>query len=458
MIRSQSLRHRVYRIVQVAVALGLVCAAHASDGQFDPSFGTSGRELLTLSATGDDSGRIVRETADDKLLMGGTCGTQACLTRLLLDGSFDPNYGPFGFGYARFDQFAVAPPKSSALDMIVLKDGRAALVGFDVSALTVNVYIVRADGLGLDTSVGGGSGYLLGVFPDPDYFYNCGCFIREQSDGKLIVTENKRQSGLGTVMEVARIKSDLSGLDTAFGTQGIAQIAFGLSGPSVNYDVIRGIVIQSDGKIVVGGYREIAPTVMEIARLNTTGERDTSFGANGDGRFHFESDQFAATIESVTLDSSQRIVFGGSMTSTSTDMAASSLMVGRLTSAGLLDTTFNGVGYGSYEGVLTNAQTVVSVVATSDSIYAASRINRDTTAQYYFGATRLHADGTVATQFGIDGSVYSSFGSATGTDTPGNLLVTANGLVVAGSSSTGMTTQFGIARLQNEHIFTDSFE
>ncbi|HEY2761926.1 MAG TPA: hypothetical protein VGI75_14315, partial [Pirellulales bacterium] len=244
-------RWRDYFSVLGLCSLSLAHVAHAADGDPDPSFGSQGGTTFALSSSNNDYATAVSEVAGGKLLVVGECGSVACITRLLPNGSLDSTYGFLGVGYSHFDQFATAPPHSFATGLTVLPDGRAVVVGctdLPIGAL----FMVRADGSGLDTSVGGGKGYFAGVSGSitPSF---CPSSVIRQGDGKFLTTQTGQIDGFGEVILVARIAADLSGLDSSFGTNGVAELAFGLGAPGDNTDLQGGIALQNDGKVVVGG-------------------------------------------------------------------------------------------------------------------------------------------------------------------------------------------------------------
>lgn len=107
-----------------------------------------------------------------------------------------------------------------------------------------------------------------------------------QSDGKIVVVGNASKSS-NYDWAIARYNIDGS-LDTTFGIGGRVIKDFGFGDDSLNT-----VAIQTDGKIVVGGYsRETATTCSNnpnfthtvcwtLARYNTDGSLDTGFGNGG---------------------------------------------------------------------------------------------------------------------------------------------------------------------------------
>src|SRR5207248_10643108 len=85
---------------------------------------------------------------------------------------------------------------------------------------------------------------------------------------------------------VARYNTDGS-LDTTFGTGGIKTIDFALG--NGDDDFASDVAVQADGKIVVVGTASTAANGDDfaIARLNADGSLDTSFGTGGKANVDF---------------------------------------------------------------------------------------------------------------------------------------------------------------------------
>ena len=129
-----------------------------------------------------------------------------------------------------------------------------------------------------------------------------------QSDGKIVVGGGTLTGDPKGVFALARYNADGS-LDTSFGGNGIVTTLVGAAGN--NDSQITALSIQSDGKIVAGGFvlnvknsRDFA-----IARYNTDGSLDTTFGASGK-----EISPFSTSIDEVhglTLQSDGKIIAAG---------------------------------------------------------------------------------------------------------------------------------------------------
>jgi uncharacterized delta-60 repeat protein len=97
-----------------------------------------------------------------------------------------------------------------------------------------------------------------------------------QPDAKIIVAGNAYNVNRG-VFALARYNTDGS-LDNSFGTGGIVMTQVGLSN-----DYASGLAIQPDGKIVVvgGSYDTSNVTAFATVRYNSNGSIDSTFGTNG---------------------------------------------------------------------------------------------------------------------------------------------------------------------------------
>ncbi|HEX2869640.1 MAG TPA: hypothetical protein VHP33_00260 [Polyangiaceae bacterium] len=164
-------------------------------------------------------------------------------------------------------------------------------------------------------------------------------------------------------------------LDATFGNAGVAIKNVAVGGTS--REVARGIVVQSDGKIVIAGTVEHAPkaavplnldTDVALVRFTAAGVLDTSFGDKGvaihdlsPGIANAANDgiQGADSQWSLSLAASDKLVLHGTMRDKSADATAtprrdSDWALVRLTPDGALDTTFNAAGAGSgIAGVVT---------------------------------------------------------------------------------------------------------
>ena len=124
-----------------------------------------------------------------------------------------------------------------------------------------------------------------------------------QPDGKILVGGNFRFANGTQVRGVVRLNPD-GALDTSFNTGG--------SGSS---GTVFEIVVQDDGKILIGGgfssYNGIA--VKGLARLNSDGSLDTTFNVGGSGVFSPGSGGFYQVRSIVVLADGKILAAGQSI-------------------------------------------------------------------------------------------------------------------------------------------------
>jgi len=130
-----------------------------------------------------------------------------------------------------------------------------------------------------------------------------------QTDGKIVIVGESGDSVFGnTSIAVARLNTDGS-LDATFGSNGLVLTNFTAN---VMGDRATTVAIQSDGKIVVGGSAPVISQnsrrdVFAIARYNPNGSLDTSFGAGGKV-FTDLPDDFSEIVAKILIQSDGRII------------------------------------------------------------------------------------------------------------------------------------------------------
>jgi len=268
-----------------------------------------------------------------------------------------------------------------------------------------------ASGGVLDTTFHSPDGYVLW---DGGSGYDRGRDIALQQDGKILVTGYMTN---GTDNDLMVICYDKDGtLDAGFGTNG-AYIYDGGNGNDGGY----AIAVQSDNKILVAGDSLNGDGDVIVLRLDTDGNLDPNFGSNG--IYTYDSGNGSDSVFDLLVQSDGKIIMCGS-NSNGTD---SDLLVMRLTTNGILDTTFNTNGMAIYDGgngydfgtrltVQDDGKILVtgSVHNGSDNDIVVARFSTSGTLDMSFGTNGI----TV-----YDGGDYDQ-GYGIDTDSNGNILVT----------------------------------
>lgn len=304
----------------------------AADSDPDPFFGVGGFSTFATSGDPDtaDSVDAVAVLPDGRLILalsqitnfedfpGGDRDFSTVLARMDPDGSLDVSFGVEGL--------VVYDPHIPLRGAIAVQpDGKVLLAG----GTDPHVARFNFDG-SVDTSFSGDGYVELPLFELWD--------IALQPDGRIVV------AGEGSAdMVVARLNPDGS-LDTADFNPGVGIWRADIGGLG---DRAFGLVIQPDGRIVIGGDSRQPPTGLDfdgaLARIDSNGSTDTSFGSGGKVTLGLEDGQ----IFDLLLQSDGRIVaIGKRVTPEGTKP-----MAVRLHPDGTLDTTFGNGGFAEHNDV-----------------------------------------------------------------------------------------------------------
>ncbi len=266
----------------------------AQSGAIDPSFnpGTgANRDVYTCSLQSD--GKII--LAGDFTSYNGTLRNR--ILRLNTNGSIDPSFNP-GTGANRF-----------VFTSAIQSDGKIIIGGwFTAYNWTSRNRIARLNTNGtLDLSFNPGTGANERIF-----------FCSIQNDGKILIGGDFTSYNGTAISRIARLNAD-----------GTLDLSFNPGTGADNW--VETISIQSDGKIIIGGYLTIynGVTVNRIVRLNADGTIDPSFNMGIKAN---------DVIYTTMLQSDGKIFIAGDFTSF--DGTARS-RVARLNSNGSLDMSFN---------------------------------------------------------------------------------------------------------------------
>ena len=152
-----------------------------------------------------------------------------------------------------------------------------------------------------------------------------------QADGKIVAA-----GWAGPYLAVARYTT-AGKLDTSFSGDGKQLITFGFTGTGLN--VANAVAIQADGKIVVAGEAWNGVDFdVALARFNTNGSLDSTFGGGGKVLTDYGTDDHGRGLDIAAVDG-QISVAGVVGTSTDYDIA-----VARYDTDGGLDQSFSGDG------------------------------------------------------------------------------------------------------------------
>lgn len=246
-------------------------------------------------------------------------------------------------------------------------------------------------------------------------------------NGRFVVVGQAQNSGAtANIFTIASINTDGS-LYTSFGSGGILQPS--LTSGSTMSSAATGVTIDADGKIVTCGWAQavVNSTVyqaMAVTRCSTTGVLDTTFSSGG--MYVKALGLTDAVAKALVVQTDGKIAVAGSAVNSDSVTSAAVL---RLTTAGLLDTSFSDDGY-----LLTAFGT--SSYATAIAQYPDARLvisgYAKTSTTDGFLLARYSTGGTLDTSVGSSGIAAFNTGST-------SIQQPANGLALVGSTYAYLT-------------------
>jgi uncharacterized delta-60 repeat protein len=243
-----------------------------------------------------------------------------------------------------------------------------------------------------------------------------------QTDGKILVCGGIPSSTGFPIAAIARYNTDGT-VDTTFGTSGIAT--------SLTLGVPMSIALQTDGKIVVAG--PAGGLELNVARFTSTGTLDTTFGTNGifTTGLNFNA---GAPFATLVIQSDGKILF------------ADGVLL-RLTSEGQLDNTFGTAG----EASVVDRSAAGLALLSNGKILVASSSGL---------VSRYKSNGTLDTSFGINGQLPSNTSpNAVILLSTGDFLV--NGILTSSLTTVGglttTTTGFAVSRYLSSGVTDATF-
>jgi uncharacterized delta-60 repeat protein len=269
-----------------------------ANGTLDTSFGTNGMTTTAFPGVGSavqaiavqPDGKIVAvgSGASSVDLVQSTISTDSgfAAARYNIDGSLDTSFGTGGRVTTSFAGSAGVDPTAIALQ----SNGAIVAVGLGYLGTNQGIAVARYTASGaLDPSFNGSGTTFLPVMPiNPSLPSQLGAVIGAvaiQADGKIVASDG---IGAATVFaggalsfppvpSVARLNTNGS-LDTSFGSKGLATVGLGADG-GIGASTLT---IQPNGQILAGGYYAGAnSSSVGLFRLNPNGLADTAFGVGG---------------------------------------------------------------------------------------------------------------------------------------------------------------------------------
>lgn len=403
----------------------------AQTGNLQTTFGTGG-SAITSFGSGADEARNLAVQPDGKIVVVGHAfngsNLDFAIARYNPDGSPD-----LGFGSGGKVMTDIAGGDDLAYGVGIQADGKIVVAG-DGQLASVDFTVVRYTSTGaLDPSFDGDGIATLNFISTSDDHVN---YMLIQPDG-MIVVNGYRNYGSNGDFAVAR-----------FTTSGAPDPGFGGGDGMVNTDInggsedfSSGVVIQSDGKLIVsgstggGGLYDFA-----AVRYNSDGSPDGSWGG-GDGIVFYSiggDDHCYASV----LQSDGKVVLAGWADLSGQDDFA----VMRLLTNGDLDPTFSGDGIATLNigpGVTDDQAIGVTLQSNGKIILCGNSANGD------FNVVRYDAFGNLDNTFNSDGIASADLNSGQN-DFARKVKLGGYNILVAGWISMGGDHDFALAAFQND--------
>lgn len=304
-------------------------------------------------------------------------------------GSFDTSFDDNGKNTTCFQ----AGTSSNTIDAGFQAGGKIVSLIFDFNN-PINLVRWNSDGT-LDTTFGNnGNKIYSNAFPFINGgYYTFGMVI--QNDDKIIIMGLQQNNTYSNAYWIARLLPD-GALDPSFSEDGYRDLSFGTPqdrGTCVN--------IQPDGKILIGGTSGSTAQFFTVARLLTNGDLDPSFGINGVVQTPFDGGESFA--QSIAVQSDGKILLGGY---TVTAFHAKDFALIRYNTDGSIDTGFGSNGKVKTT-ISNNSDLITSLVIEPDGkIVAGGFMSSENNP--FMCLVRYLANGTVDTTFGVNGVVINT--------------------------------------------------
>ena len=405
-------------------------------GQLDPSFSHRGRIILTDVGEGTFEAAYAMAVQRDGKIVAVGFSTPAvgpssdfALVRYESTGRVDRRFGDNG---RVLTDFSGTGSTDQAFAVAIDSIGRIVVAGYSSSNVGVDFAVARYNPDGTLDNTFNSTGKVLTNFGGVD----TATAVTIDWNDKIVVAGSSNAGGTYD-FAVARYNVDGT-LDTTFNATGRVLTDFSVG----SGDFATAAVIQSDGKVVVGGLSDASgiPYDFSLARYNANGTLDLTFNATGKVLTDFSGSGSDDRLQALAIQPDGKIVAAGD----SIANGGSSFAVARYTTTGILDGTFNATGK-VLTAFASGSATAQAVVIQSDGrIVAAGWFDDGNREGPDFALARYNTDGTSDSTFNSTGKIVTNIG---GFDVAYGVGIQSDGkIVAAGFSDVNGTSDFALAR------------
>jgi uncharacterized delta-60 repeat protein len=321
-------------------------------------------------------------------------------------GTPDSTYGTLGFSQVTFGSADFSLFQIILSGEAVQSDGKAVVVGYatpEGPTFTRQGMVERLDADGsADPTFGTNGVVTLPVTANSITEVN---WVAIQPDGKIVVVGSiSNNLTENTEISLYRLDSDGS-LDPTFGTGGVVNFSF-VAGSTTLESEPTSLILQTDGKIVVGGGASLLTgdsDLVALARFDANGSLDTTFGTSGEALVPTPGTsrptyRYSQGVDGLAIQSDGKIDFETSVVPASG--TGTQIVVGRLDADGSTDTTFGTAGQTILAGSDADTASGLGLQPDGQIIAVGQYADLDTA---HLDVYRLNTDGTVDTTFGTRG-------------------------------------------------------
>jgi uncharacterized delta-60 repeat protein len=373
---------RISFIFALILTISLSLAAQAAPGDLDTTFGNGGKVLTNIGITDRAWATVIQP--DGKIVVAGQSYSNSpptyALVRYKSDGSLDTDFGTNGRVVTARDGIVYA--------LALQPDGKIIAGGSGLTRFNANGSVDNSFGTNGTVTTGVGL-YIQAVRA-----------VAVQADGKIVAAGYSVEPNNSLNFTLVRYNTNGS-LDSTFGTNGIV-----VTQVSTSDDSIYSVVIQPDGKIVAAGssLTQFVGYYFALARYNTNGSLDSSFGTNG----IVVSNLRGEYTLSAALQTDGKIVVAGASPNSGGFMRG--FRVARFTSNGSLDDSF-----GTNGNVLTEINfpsEIVSVVLQANGKIVIASTSSNLGTGFDFVLMRYKSNGSLDEAFGTGGRVNTDINNS----------------------------------------------
>ena len=304
---------------------------YEADGSLDTTFNTNGKVFTDIGSGSSDIASGLQIQTDGKIVVVGYSDANGSndftVARYNADGSLDTSFNSVGVVTTDIGTTSI----DYALDVAIQSDGKIVVAGYSDAGGSDDFTVVRynADG-SLDTSFNSTGKVQTDIGTASNDSLSD---IRLQSDGKIVASGYTNANGSS---DITLVRYNVDGsLDTSFNSTGVVTSDIG----SGSDDGASGLLIQADGKIVVGGWSNANGDYdFALVRYDANGALDTSFNTTGKVITNFGSGS-DDSLQGIQIQTDGKIVASGFAHISDNDIA-----LVRYNADGSLDTSFNSTG------------------------------------------------------------------------------------------------------------------